>query len=203
VGVDHFLAHNCSCASGCDFLACEVSEGAAFVLDSTVWVAFLGGLCRVHLATAVDRHPILRTLDGGEALIGECIPQNIARRQLNWWHEVVSERGLLARREARNVRRRVPAVLFARLGIHNGLAQPFVAVAPDHTRGAACSSGSFLLAVGEFHRWGDFRQHGSRVGGVGIGAGTDGQVAHPYNGGNCRAAADEANTPRTEGPCQD
>ena len=79
MGVDSLLASNCSRASGRDFPAREVWEGAAFVLDSTFRVAFLGGLCRVHLATAIDSHPILRTLDGGETLIEKWLPQNFAR----------------------------------------------------------------------------------------------------------------------------
>lgn len=63
------LARNRSRASCRDFSAREVWEGAAFVLDSTFRVAFLGSLCRDHLATPIDSHPILGALDGGEALI--------------------------------------------------------------------------------------------------------------------------------------
>jgi hypothetical protein len=90
--MDHLLAHNCRRDSGCDFPAREVREGAEFVLDSAVWLAFLGGLCRVRLATAIDRHPILGTLDGGEALIEKWLPQNFARWQSKRRDKVVSER---------------------------------------------------------------------------------------------------------------
>jgi len=113
VGLDHTLAHNCSRDSGCDFLAREVSEGAAVVLDTAVWMAFLERVCRARLAPAVVSQLDFRRLDGEEALIEKCIPKNIARRQLNWRNEVVFERGLFASSEAHDVRGRVPAVLFA------------------------------------------------------------------------------------------
>jgi hypothetical protein len=103
VGLDSHLAGNCSRDPDRDFLACEVSEGAAVVRDCAVWVAFLGGLCGARLASALDRQLVFHTL-GGEALIEECIPQNIAGWQLDWRHEVVSERGLFACREAHDVR---------------------------------------------------------------------------------------------------
>ncbi len=77
---------------GRDFLAREVSEGAAIVLNSAVRVAFLGGVCGARLASALDRQLVFHTLDGGEALIEECIPQNIARWQPNRRHKVVFER---------------------------------------------------------------------------------------------------------------
>jgi hypothetical protein len=78
--LDSLLARNCGCDPGRDFLACEVSEGAAVIFNSEVWVAFLGGLCRARMASATAREFLLRALDGEEALIEECLPENIARR---------------------------------------------------------------------------------------------------------------------------
>jgi hypothetical protein len=79
VGLDSRLARNRSRASGRDFPAHEVSEGAAIVFDRSIWVAFLGGLRGARLASATARQFLLRTLDGEEALIEKCFPENIAR----------------------------------------------------------------------------------------------------------------------------
>src|SRR5690348_5368205 len=122
--------------------------------------------------------------DGQEALIAKCIPKDIARWQPHGWHEVVSERRLLACREAHYVHGRVPAVLFARLGIHYGLAEPFMAMAPDYPSGGLCSRGSKLLGMGGFDRWCGFRQCRSRVGGIGTGTRANGKGAHPNYGSN-------------------
>jgi hypothetical protein len=89
--LDPLLARNCSRDPDRDFLACEISESASFVLDCAAWVAFLGGVCGARLASAIARQLDFRTVDGGEALIEKYIPQNIARWQPKWRHEVVSE----------------------------------------------------------------------------------------------------------------
>ena len=54
-----------------DCSACEVPEGAAFVFDSALGLALLGGLCGIRLAPAADCHPLLRTVDRGETLIAQ------------------------------------------------------------------------------------------------------------------------------------
>jgi hypothetical protein len=79
VGLDSVLARNCSRDSDRDRVAREVSEGAAIVFDCSIWVAFLGGLRGARLASATARQFLLRTLDGEEALIEKCFPENIAR----------------------------------------------------------------------------------------------------------------------------
>jgi hypothetical protein len=79
VGLDSVLARNRSRDPDRDFLAREVSEGAAVVLDCSIRVAFLGGLCGAPLASPIIRRRVLRALDGGEALIEKCFPENIAR----------------------------------------------------------------------------------------------------------------------------
>jgi hypothetical protein len=79
VGLDSRLARNRSRASGRDFPAREVSEGAAIVFDCSICVAFLGGLRGARLASTTARQFLLRTLDGEEALIEKCFPENIAR----------------------------------------------------------------------------------------------------------------------------
>jgi hypothetical protein len=91
MGLDSFLARVCSRIPGRDFFAREVQEGAAFVFDSAARVAFLGGVRGAPLAPATPCRLVLRTLDGGEALIEKCIPQNIARWQPNRRNEVVLE----------------------------------------------------------------------------------------------------------------
>jgi len=63
------LADDCNRDSHCDLFAREVSEGAAVVLDSAVWLAFLGGLRRHCLGSATIRFRILRNTLGGEALM--------------------------------------------------------------------------------------------------------------------------------------
>lgn len=79
MGLDSLLAGNCSGDSDIDHLAREVSEGAAFLFDSAVWVAFLGGVCRPGLAATLVCRRDAGTLDSGRALIEQCIPQNIGR----------------------------------------------------------------------------------------------------------------------------
>jgi hypothetical protein len=78
VGVDSLLARSCSRDPNRDFLTREVSEGTAVVFDCSIWVAFLGGLRGARLASPIIRHPVLRALDGGEALIEKRFPENIA-----------------------------------------------------------------------------------------------------------------------------
>jgi hypothetical protein len=91
VGLDSLLAGDRSRNPGRDFFAREVQEGAAFVFDSAARMAFLGGICGAPLAPATPRQLVLDTLDGGEALIEKCIPQNIACWQPDWRNEVVLE----------------------------------------------------------------------------------------------------------------
>jgi hypothetical protein len=76
--LDSLLAGNCSRDPDRDLLAPEVSEGPPVVLDCSIWVAFLGGLSGARLASTTDRQFLLRTLDGEEALIEKCFPENIA-----------------------------------------------------------------------------------------------------------------------------
>jgi hypothetical protein len=76
--LDSLLARNCSRDPDRDFLACEISESASFVLDCAVWLAFLGGLRGAGLAADAARQCLLRTLDGEEALIEKYFPENIA-----------------------------------------------------------------------------------------------------------------------------
>ena len=47
--MDSRLAVIRSCASGGDFLACEISQGAAVVFDSALWLAFLGRVRRTRV----------------------------------------------------------------------------------------------------------------------------------------------------------
>jgi hypothetical protein len=79
VGLDYRLAHICSCDSCCNFLAREVQEGAAVVLDSPVGVAFLECVCGTLMAPVTDCQFLRHTLDDEEALIEEYFPKNIAR----------------------------------------------------------------------------------------------------------------------------
>jgi hypothetical protein len=44
--------------------------------------------------------------------------------------------------------------------MHCGLAQPFVALASDHSWDITCRSQRFPVAVGKLYRWGDFHWHG-------------------------------------------
>src|SRR5262249_6186251 len=138
LGLDPLLAVNYRRNSGGDLLACEVSESTAVVLDSAGGVAFFGGLCRPCLGSLFSLHLVFRGSGSGEALIENRFPQNIACPQHHRRYQVVSDGGLLTGREAYAVRAGVPALLLARLGIHRGLAQPFVAVALAHARGGAC-----------------------------------------------------------------
>jgi hypothetical protein len=62
--LDSHLAQHCGRNPECDFLACEVSKVSAVVLDSEVWVAFLGRLCGARLASDIDRQRDFWTLDG-------------------------------------------------------------------------------------------------------------------------------------------
>jgi hypothetical protein len=104
-------------------------------------VAFLGSLRGTYLGSSFSRLLIVSNPDGNEALIAKWIPQDIARWGPVGRHEMVPERGLPTRRETDHVHRRVQAVLFERLGIRRGLAEPPVAVAPDCPGGGACSYG--------------------------------------------------------------
>jgi hypothetical protein len=80
VGLDFGLAADYRCAPGDHRVAREVSEGAAFVFDSALGLALLGGIRRVHLAAVADRQLVLQAADGGETLIARSVPQNIAHR---------------------------------------------------------------------------------------------------------------------------
>jgi hypothetical protein len=91
VGLDSVLARDRRRNPGRDFLTCEVLEGAAFLFDSAVRVAFLGGVCGAHLASVIHRQFALNALDGGEAVIENCIPQDIAGWQPDRRNEVVPE----------------------------------------------------------------------------------------------------------------
>jgi hypothetical protein len=79
VGLDSLLARVCGCVSERDLFAREVSEGAPVVFDCSIWVAFLGGLRGARLVSSGNRRRVLRTLDGEEALIEKCFPENIER----------------------------------------------------------------------------------------------------------------------------
>lgn len=85
-------------------------------------MAFLECVYRARLAPAVVGQYDFHKLDGEEALIEECVPQNIARGQPNWRHEVVFERGLFACSKENDVRSRVPAILLARFRVRYGVA---------------------------------------------------------------------------------
>ena len=76
--LDRDLALNCGRAPSRHFLAPEVSEGAAVVFNTSIWLAFLRGLRGTCLASFDIRHRVLRNLDGAEALIEECFPENIS-----------------------------------------------------------------------------------------------------------------------------
>jgi hypothetical protein len=91
VDLDSLLAHDRSRNPCRDFLAREVQKGAAFIFDSSARVAFLGGVRGAFLAPATPYRLVSRTLDGEEALIEKCIPQNIARWQPKRRNEVVFE----------------------------------------------------------------------------------------------------------------
>src|SRR5438270_2839372 len=84
MGLDSRFARICGRSAERDCVAREVSEGSAILFDSAVWLAFLGSVCRVHLDSAIIRHAVLRSSDGGEALIEKCFPENLARWQSNW-----------------------------------------------------------------------------------------------------------------------
>jgi hypothetical protein len=91
MGLDFVLADDYCRDSDCDFLAREVPEGAAVVFDSPIRVAFLGGLRRHPLASTIVLHDLPGRPDGGEALIEECFPQDIACAQHSRWNDVVFE----------------------------------------------------------------------------------------------------------------
>jgi hypothetical protein len=91
MGLDFVLANDYRRDSVCDFLAREVPEGAAVVFDSSIRVAFLGGLRGVRLASSIVCHPVPGKSDVGEALIEKCFPQNIAGSQHSRWNDVVFE----------------------------------------------------------------------------------------------------------------
>src|SRR5262249_25284969 len=148
VGLDSVLAYDSRCASHCDCVARKVSEGTAFIVDSTPWVAFLGGLFGPRLASRIARDRVLVPFHR-EALVEECFPENIARWQSGWRDQVVSQRGLFAGRETRDVFGRVPAILFARPGLDCGVAHSYLDLAIDHSRGPVWGSRPCSFAVGE------------------------------------------------------
>ena len=104
MGLDSFLARVCSRCPERDFLAREVSESTPVVLNSTVRVAFLGGVRWTRLAAAIACRYVRRALDGKGAVIEQCIPQNFARWQPDRRNEVVSQQRLFACCEAHGVR---------------------------------------------------------------------------------------------------
>jgi hypothetical protein len=91
MGLDFVLANDYRRASDCDFFAREVPEGAAVVFDSSIWMAFLGGLCGNSLASTIVLHDLPGGSDGGEALIEKCFPEDIAGAQHSRWNDVVFE----------------------------------------------------------------------------------------------------------------
>src|SRR5215467_8200093 len=88
LGLDHFLAHDRGGASERDHFAHQVSEGAAFLLDSAVRLALLGSLRGTALGSFIDRFFTVSNPDDDEALIAKCISQNIARWRPNGRHEM-------------------------------------------------------------------------------------------------------------------
>jgi hypothetical protein len=91
MGLDSLLARICGRGAERDCVAREVSEGSAVLFDSAVWLAFLGSVYRVHLDSSTSRRAVLRTSDGGEALIEKCFPENLPCWQFNRRDEVVSQ----------------------------------------------------------------------------------------------------------------
>ena len=78
--LDSHLADDCRHVPGRSFFAREVSEGASFVFDPAVGVAFLGGLRGVRLASALTPHlDILTAVVGREALILQSAFRKISR----------------------------------------------------------------------------------------------------------------------------
>jgi hypothetical protein len=69
----------CGRGPGRDFFACEVSESAAILFNSKVWLAFLGGLRRARVGSATGGDFLLYEPGVEEALIEKCFPKNIAR----------------------------------------------------------------------------------------------------------------------------
>jgi len=80
VGLDFVLADDCRRDPNGDCTACKVPEGAAFLVDSTVWLAFLDGVRGLRLAAGVVRDGVLVSFDS-EAVIEERLSENIARWQ--------------------------------------------------------------------------------------------------------------------------
>lgn len=90
MGVDYHLAFICNRVARRDFFACEISEGAAFVLASAIGLAFLGGICGIGMAPFVTCGRGFFTCTG-EALIEERFPETFARRQPYGCDQVVSQ----------------------------------------------------------------------------------------------------------------
>jgi hypothetical protein len=63
MGMDYHLAHICRRAAGCNFLACEVSEGAKVLFNSTLGVAFLDRVRRVGVVAPAAQCHTLSVLD--------------------------------------------------------------------------------------------------------------------------------------------
>jgi hypothetical protein len=91
VGLDSLLACIYSRGSERDRLAREVSEGSTVLFDSTVWLAFLGGVCRAHLDSTIVRYAVLQHLEGGGTLIEKCFSENLPCWKFNWRDEMVSQ----------------------------------------------------------------------------------------------------------------
>lgn len=146
--LDSVLADDCRGDSDGNRVACEVPEGTSFIVDSAVWLAFLGGLRGSRLASDVVRDHVHRASYPKEYVIGKLVSENIARPQHRRRDQVVPERRLFASRQARDVLGRVPAFLSARPGIDCGLAQQGLGLADDDSGIVVCSARLCVLAVG-------------------------------------------------------
>src|SRR5215475_4878964 len=102
MGMDSVLANDCRRASYCNCVACKVSEGAALIVDSAVWMAFLDGVRGPCLASGIARRGVLAWFER-EAVIEERLSENIGRSQSSRRDQVVFERRLLARRQTHAV----------------------------------------------------------------------------------------------------
>ena len=111
VGLDSVLAFHRGGASGCDFLAREISEGAKIVFDRSARMAILDGVCGSSLASSDIRERISLRMGGKETLIEQRLPQDLARWQPRWRYEMVPERRLFARRKAHHVFSRISTLL--------------------------------------------------------------------------------------------
>src|SRR5580704_15081460 len=183
MGLDFILGVVRGCTSDRDYFAREVPQSSALLFNSAPGVAVLVGLRRPLMAPAADRRVDLRALARREALSAERVPQNFARGHANRWNEMVFERGLFARRETRDVRSGVPAVLLARPGIHCGVAEPAVVVASDHSGSSSGHPGRSVLEFCELHDRRDFWRRGFGVGRAGTRAGANRALANSHHRG--------------------